>query len=124
MSLKSQPPTETMKISDVKQQLNRLANNVYRGESRILVEKIGIPVAALISPRDLEMIAHYEAQRAADFAAIYELADGFAGESPEEIQRQTDLAVAEVRAEMRAERAAAAAAAIQVTPVGSSAATS
>ena len=47
--MREQPITETMKISEVKQQLNSLVNRVYRHETRVMVEKSGIPVAA--SPR-------------------------------------------------------------------------
>ncbi len=48
-----QPVTETMKISEVKQQLNRLVNRVYRHETRVMVEKSGIPVAGIVSAEDL-----------------------------------------------------------------------
>jgi prevent-host-death family protein len=45
--------TRTMKISEVKAGLSRLVNEVYRNERRILIEKAGIPVAALIPIKDL-----------------------------------------------------------------------
>ena len=35
--MSNQPTTETMKISEVKQQLNRLVNRVYRHETRVMV---------------------------------------------------------------------------------------
>ena len=47
------PMTQKMKISDVKNQLSSLVNEVYRKETRVLVEKAGIPVAALVSAGDL-----------------------------------------------------------------------
>ena len=37
------PTTETMRISDVRGQLNKLVNRVYRKETRVVVEKSGIP---------------------------------------------------------------------------------
>ena len=60
-----EPMTQTMKISDVKNKLSRLVNEVYRQETRVLVEKAGIPVAALVSARDLKQLAEFDAQRAA-----------------------------------------------------------
>jgi prevent-host-death family protein len=50
------PTTETMKISDVKQGLNALVNRIYRRETRVLIEKSGIPVAAIVSARDLQRL--------------------------------------------------------------------
>jgi hypothetical protein len=37
--MSEQPTTETMKISEIKQQLNHLVNQVYRNEIRVVVEK-------------------------------------------------------------------------------------
>lgn len=39
------PTTETMKISDVRAELNKLVNRVYRHETRVIVEKSGTPAA-------------------------------------------------------------------------------
>ena len=51
-----EPLTQTMKISDVKNTLSSLVNKVYRKETRILIEKSGIPVAALVSADDLSRL--------------------------------------------------------------------
>lgn len=102
-----QPPvTETMKISEVKQQLNRLVNRVYRKETRVLVEKSGIPVAGIVSAADLRRLDRLDRERAERFKPLFEFAAGFADQSPEEIERETAQALAEVRAERRAEAAA------------------
>jgi prevent-host-death family protein len=53
-----------MKISDVKARLSSLVNEVYRHETRVLVEKAGIPVAALVSVEDLERLIRLDEQRA------------------------------------------------------------
>ncbi len=50
------PATQTVTISDVKKSLSGLVNEVYRGNTRILVEKSGIPAAALVSVADLHAI--------------------------------------------------------------------
>jgi len=41
--------TQIMKISDVKNLLSSLVNEVYRKENRLLIEESGILVAAIIS---------------------------------------------------------------------------
>ena len=104
-----EPMTQTMKISDVKNQLSSLVNEVYRKETRVLVEKAGIPVAALVSTQDLKQLTRLDAQRAERRRVVAAMREPFRDVPPEEIERETAKAVAEVRAEMRAEREAAAA---------------
>jgi len=60
-----QPKTRTMKISEVKQQFNRLVNQVYRRETRVMVEKSGIPVAGIVSAEDLERLDRLDRERRA-----------------------------------------------------------
>lgn len=98
-----------MKISDVKNQFSSLVNEVYRKETRVLVEKAGIPVAAVVYTEDLEQLARLDAQRAGRRRVVAAMRESFRDVSPEEIERETAKAVAEVQAEMRAERKAAAA---------------
>lgn len=99
-----QPVTETMKISEVRGQLNTLVNRVYRKETRVLVEKSGIPVAAIVSTDDLKRLDQLDAEREADFAVIDQMRTAFKDVPPEEIEREAARALAEVRAEIRAER--------------------
>ena len=106
--MREQLTTETMKISEVKQQLNRLVNRVYRHETRVLVEKSGIPVAGLVSAEDLRRLDRLDHERAERFKVLKEFAAGFADQSPEEIERETARAIAEVRAERRQKAAATA----------------
>ncbi len=98
------PMTQTMKISDVKQGLNSLVNRVYRRETRILVEKSGIPVAAIVSARDLQRLEQLDRNWAEGERVLREFAAGFADQTPEDIERETAKAIAEVRAEKWAER--------------------
>ncbi|MBA2597177.1 MAG: type II toxin-antitoxin system Phd/YefM family antitoxin [Chloroflexia bacterium] len=99
----AQPMTETMKISDVKQQLNSLVNRVYRQETRVMVEKSGIPVAAIVSARDLQRLEQLDRKWAEGERVLREFAAGFADQTPEDIERETAKAIAEVRAEKWAE---------------------
>jgi prevent-host-death family protein len=104
-----QPMTHTMKISDVKNTLSSLVNQVYRKETRILVEKAGIPVAAIVSAEDLRQLARLDEQRAERRRVVAAMREPFRGVPAEEIEQETAKAVADVREEMRQEREAAAA---------------
>jgi prevent-host-death family protein len=102
-----EPITETMKISEVKAKLSSLVNEVYRKEKRVLVEKAGIPVAAVVSVEDLERLRQQDERDREAWAVLEAMREPFRGVSAEEIERETAKAVAEVRAERRAEREAA-----------------
>jgi prevent-host-death family protein len=99
-----QPPTRTMKISDVKNHLSSLVNDVYRNETRILIEKAGIPVAAIISARDLQRLSQFEQEREERFSVIDRAREAFKDVPDEEIEREVDRIIARNRA---ADRAAA-----------------
>lgn len=94
--------TQTMKITDVKNQLSSLVNQVYRKETRILVEKAGIPVAALISAADLERLSQLDKECDEFSAAINRAREAFKDVPPEEIERETDRIIARNRAADRA----------------------
>lgn len=100
-----QPMNQTMKISDVRGQFNTLVNQVYRREARVVVEKSGIPVAALVSTEDLKRLNQLDRERAERFSILDEMRAAFKDVSPEELEREAERALTEVRAEMRAERA-------------------
>lgn len=88
-----------MKISDVRGQLNTLVNRVYRGETRVVVEKSGMPVAAIVSTDDLARLDRLDRERAERFQVIDEMRRAFAGVSVEEIEPETDRMTAEIRAD-------------------------
>jgi prevent-host-death family protein len=98
-----QPTTQTMKISEVKQQLNHLVNRVYRRETRIMVEKSGIPVAGIVSAEDLRRLDRLDRERAERFKVLEEFGEAFKDVPAEELEREVARALAEVRAERRAQ---------------------
>lgn len=102
-----EPTTQTMKISDVKSHFSSLVDDVSRKNTRVLVEKAGRPVAALVSTEDLRQLTRLDVQRAERRRVVAAMRKAFRGVPPEEIERETEKAVAEVKAEMRAERKAA-----------------
>lgn len=96
-----EPMTQIMKASDVRQQWSKLLNQVFRKESRVLVEKSGIPVAAIVSAEDLKRLQQLEAQREEDFKALDATREAFKDVPDEELEREVTKAIAEVRAESR-----------------------
>jgi prevent-host-death family protein len=96
-----EPMTQTMKISDVKNTLSSVVNKVYRKETRVLVEKSGIPVAAIISADDLRRFAQLEREREEHFAVIDRMREAFKDVPAEEIEAETDRIIARNRAAHR-----------------------
>jgi len=92
-----------MKISDVRSQLNHLVNRVYRRETRVIVEKSGIPVAGIVSAEDLRRLKQLDAEIAERWRVLEAMRAPFRDVPSEEIEREADRALAEVREEMRAE---------------------
>jgi prevent-host-death family protein len=92
-----------MKISDVRSQLNQLVNRVYRRETRVIVEKSGIPVAGIVSAEDLRRLKQLDVEIAERWRVLEAMRAPFRDVPSEEIEREADRALAEVREEMRAE---------------------
>lgn len=101
------PTEERMKLTETKQHLSQVVNRVAQGESRVVIEKSGLPVAALISAAEYQRFVTMDALREARFEAMGRISDAFADVPLEELEAEVDRAVASVRAEIRAERAAA-----------------
>ncbi len=100
---KREPVTETVKASEARQQFSRLLNRVFRGEARVVVEKSGIPVAAIISAQDLEWLNRLDAEREQQFKILDEIGEAFKGVPDEELEREVARAVAEAREKLREE---------------------
>ena len=103
------PVETTMNLSETKQQLSRVVNSVARRETRLVVEKSGLPVAAIISVDDYRRFIRHEEEREALRMRMYEVlgrfSEAFEDVPDVELERELAKAQAEVRAEMRAERA-------------------
>jgi prevent-host-death family protein len=93
--------TKTIKASVARQQFSTLLNEVFREEHRVVVEKSGIPVAAIISAKDLARLTRLEAERDNDFAILDEMREAFKDVPAEEIEREVATAINEVRKEQR-----------------------
>ena len=82
-----EPMTKTLKASEARQHFSELLNQVFKGETRVLVEKSGIPVAAIVSATDLNKLQQLESQQSQRFKLLERLRAGFADLSEEQIQR-------------------------------------
>jgi PHD/YefM family antitoxin component YafN of YafNO toxin-antitoxin module len=98
--------TKTMQLSEVKDAISGVIDEVRQDSARVLVEENGILVAALISATDLERLVRFERRRAEQFKVIDEVREAFKDVPPEEIERETDRIIARIRAEDRAAREA------------------
>jgi len=78
-----------------------LLNKVFRNETRVIVEKSGIPVAAVISAEDLERFTQLEEQRKDRFKALDRMREAFKDVPANELEGQVKKAIAEVRADKR-----------------------
>ena len=94
------PTIETMKATEARVRWGRILNEVDQGNLRVVVEKRGIPVAALVSVRDFERLQRLEAGRERDFEALARTRAAFADVPDEELEREVERAVAEVRQEL------------------------
>lgn len=95
------PTMQTIKATAARQQFSELVNQVFRREKRVLIEKSGIPVAALISADDLEKFSRLEAERARDFAVLDDVGRAFDDVPLDELEREVHKAVAAVRSGSR-----------------------
>jgi prevent-host-death family protein len=96
-----EPPTERINVTEARRGWSGLLNRVFRRESRVVIEKSGIPVAAIIPYWEYEFFLHLKARRDERFKAIEELSEPFKDVPPEEIEREVTKAIAEIRAENR-----------------------
>jgi hypothetical protein len=67
----------------------------------VLVEKSGVPIAAIISADDLERFERLESKRGERFRLLEEMRRAFKDQPLEEIEQEVARAIAEVRNERR-----------------------
>lgn len=101
------PENQTLNATDVRAHWSRLLLDVFNHKSRVLVRKGGIPVAAIIAADDLKRFQRCEQERAERFKVIAEGWEAFRHEDLSDEDAEVPRAVAEARADLRAEREAA-----------------
>lgn len=91
--------TQVMKASDVRQQWSQLLNKVFRNQTRVVIEKSGIPVAAVISAEDLEKFVQMEEQRMEKFQVLDKIRENFKEVPASEVEDEIVKALSQVRTE-------------------------
>ena len=77
----AEPMTQTMTVTTVREHWSATITAVFRRQTRVVLEKAGIPVAALVSPEDLERLRRWDAEQAAHLAPLVDHAE-YAGNWP------------------------------------------
>jgi prevent-host-death family protein len=96
-------PTRTIKLSEARSTFSALVNSIYRNRERVIVEKSGIPVAAIIPINDLERIEQMDDERASRSAVLQRYSGLFDAYTADELEAQVARTVAESREELTAE---------------------
>jgi prevent-host-death family protein len=101
------PPTQTLPMSDVKSALSGLVDAVCRNETRVVIEKRGAPVAALVSVADLERLQQFDREWETTTRSLERLSEAFADVPVEELEAKIDEIIAAGRTRDLAERRSA-----------------
>jgi prevent-host-death family protein len=104
-----EPMIQTIQASKAREQFSQLLNKVFRTRTRVIVEKSGVPVAAIISTQDLQRLAQLEKIRTQHFKALEDSWQAFEDVAPEEIEAEVASAVAAARKKQAARGAGRAA---------------
>lgn len=99
-----EPTIQTMKLSDARQQFSQVVNRVFRRESRVVVEKSGIPVVAIVSAEDLKELERLDVRRDEDFKVLDATRAAFRDVPDEELEQQVIRAVRAARQQLRRQR--------------------
>lgn len=101
MDERDYPATRTMEASDAQQNWGDVINSVVQHKTRVLVKEGGAPVVAIVSAEDLERLNRMDERRQQFLAAMDASQAAFAGIPDEELEREIDNAIRQVRAQKR-----------------------
>jgi prevent-host-death family protein len=96
-----EPRTQIMNASAARDQWGQVLQQVYQKQARVLVEKSGVPMAAIVSADDLEQLRRIEAE---ETNALARMRAAFAGKSDDELMAEVAQVIDEVRQEQRRQR--------------------
>lgn len=91
-------PTESLKFTEARARLSSVLDLVFQRKARIRLYKGSTPVAAVVSIDDLERLERDDREREQALLDIGKIAEGFRDVTPEEFERQLELAKAQIRA--------------------------
>jgi hypothetical protein len=100
----STPDISTLQVSELERRLRDLVRDMSRREVRIVVEDDGVPVAAVIPIGDLQRLLRLDESDREAREVLEAMRAPFADVPVEEIDRQTERIIADIREEDRAAR--------------------
>lgn len=95
------PPIQTKNFTDTRQHLSQIVNQVARHETRVLVEKSGVPVVGIVSADDLRRLTELDAARDERAEAMREISRAFADVPLDELEAHVTRALRLARDEQR-----------------------
>ncbi len=98
------PVPHTMTSSAVRDDWSRVVDQVHQKKTQILVEKNGVPVAAIIAAEDFGRLSRQAAAWDEPFQVLDRMREAFRGLPNEEIEREVSKTVKLARAKLRKER--------------------
>ncbi len=93
------PVRQTMNVSEARCQFSEILNTVYRDGARVVVEKNGIPVAAIVPLEVNDLAEKREANRRELVQFLGRSRSAFKDASDEEIEREIEFARADIKRE-------------------------
>jgi len=104
MALPKQRTTETMSEADSRARYSEILERVLQDEDRVIIEKDGVPVAAIV-PLSVVRDAETTERRRQDLREAFEATrKAMRGIPPDEIEREIENAIAEVEESRRQRR--------------------
>ncbi|MHB0870773.1 MAG: type II toxin-antitoxin system Phd/YefM family antitoxin [Chloroflexota bacterium] len=97
--------TQTVPAAEARQRLGQLMRQVYNRQSRVIVEKGGIPVVAMVSLADFERWTRLDREREERFQVVDEIRSRNLDKEPEEVERDVAEEIASLRREKRERKA-------------------
>lgn len=92
-----------MNVSETRKHLSETLDRVHRREARVVVEKSGIPVGAIVSMDDLARLKRIDQGRHDLIEILATTRKAFEGIPADEIEAEIEKAVAKVKAERGAQ---------------------
>ena len=104
MARGDEPVEERIVLPDDDTQLNAIVTRIAENGSRVLIERNGRVVAAIVPNRDYRRFVVWDEGWRERTAAIERISEAFMDVPLAELEAEVDRTVAKVRAERRAER--------------------
>jgi prevent-host-death family protein len=104
MAIPKQRPTETMSVSEARKHFSETLDRVRESDARVVIEKSGIPVAAVVPLGVLRDAEERERRRQEALQTLRDAQAGFAGVSEREAEVEIEKALDEIRQEQRIAR--------------------